>query len=383
MRLLHSKTLELREFVGDKIPPYAILSHTWGEDELTIRDVQDPIRMNSPASSKVRNCCRQAQSDGLEWAWVDTCCIDKSSSAELSEAINSMYRWYQNAEVCYAYLVDVPPRNPLLDEKALKESRWFTRGWTLQELIAPREVEFYASDWSEIGTKLSLQTEVAAITAIGHDLLRGSRALHTFPAAERMSWASKRQTTREEDRAYSLMGIFAVNMPLLYGEGNRAFLRLQEEIIKQKDFFSLLLWVDNDEVDSTKEAVSLKRQSVLATSPSQFPHNGLLIKRGSSRCRYQDIDVVTYRQVALKQFQNIPDLPSKWQYPEITTRGLHVTLFVKPVDVKFGFRWECLAWTYWIYKQDLVCIYLYPGMSLFLIFHCLITGWFLTDCAVL
>jgi hypothetical protein len=173
----------------------------------------------------------------------DTCCIDKSSSAELSEAINSMYAWYQRGVVCYAYLSDVQLWSTYQPEDAdgawvaenpeavlqVMKSRWWTRGWTLQELIAPPSVVFYAATsqgWSKIGTKGSLIDLVAARTGIRDDILRGLD-VKKCSVAQRMSWASQRETTRTEDLAYCLLGIFGVNMPLLYGEGSKAFLRLQ------------------------------------------------------------------------------------------------------------------------------------------------------------
>lgn len=161
-----------------------------------------------------------------------------------SEAINSMYRWYQQAEVCFAYLSDVPPsRGPVPDLAAFRKARWFSRGWCLQELIAPRELEFFAEDWTEIGTKDSLRLVITQVTGIPEDVLDDSKLVSSRSAAERMSWASKRQTSREEDGAYSLFGLFDVNLPLLYGEGGtKAFLRLQEEILKRTLDLSLLLW---------------------------------------------------------------------------------------------------------------------------------------------
>jgi hypothetical protein len=161
-----------------------------------------------------------------------------------------MFRWYENADICYVYLADVPclhsVRDPnwdgLFDVKnVFKSSRWFTRGWILQELIAPMVVEFYAQDWSAIGTKSDLRQELSLITGIDLQVLGGAE-LSTCNVAERMSWAAFRETTRAEDEAYSLLGIFQINMPLIYGEGKRAFLRLQEEILKTYDDYTVLTW---------------------------------------------------------------------------------------------------------------------------------------------
>ncbi|KAK4464944.1 hypothetical protein QBC42DRAFT_262208 [Cladorrhinum samala] len=219
--------------------------------------------------AKIQRTCAQAISQGLEWAWVDTCCIDKSSSAELSEAINSMFRWYRDSSVCYAYLSDVeyysqghPPK--------LEKSRWFTRGWTLQELIAPRRVHFFCKTWGFLGSRDALREEITKITGIPSGLLEGSSRVNSFSVAQRMSWASKRQTTREEDMAYCLLGLFDIHMPLLYGEGTKAFARLQEEIIKQIDDQSLFAWTKSDPDDP--DIWSLR--SVLADSPADFAASG-------------------------------------------------------------------------------------------------------------
>jgi hypothetical protein len=170
---------------------------------------------------------------------VDTCCIDKSNNTELSEAINSMFRWYRNAAKCYVYLSDVSTNDynqnnlsPQSWEAAFRESRWFTRGWTLQELIAPPSVKFFSLEGKRLGDKKSLERQVHEVTGLAVQALQGS-ALFEFSIAERMSWAGKRETKREEDKAYSLLGIFDVHMPLIYGEGMKnAFRRLRKEIDK-------------------------------------------------------------------------------------------------------------------------------------------------------
>ena len=196
-----------------------------------------------PGYDKIRLCGEQAIRDDLIYFWVDTCCIDKSSSAELQEAINSMFEWYRKSTVCYVYLFDVADNPVLLPHNCdLSRARWFTRGWTLQELIAPVTARFYTRDWQCLGTKKSLADILARITSIPSRVLTGSVALESNSVAQRMSWASRRQTSRREDIAYSLMGIFSVNIPMLYGEGDRAFRRLQEEIIKSTDDHSIFAW---------------------------------------------------------------------------------------------------------------------------------------------
>jgi hypothetical protein len=198
-------------------------------------------------------CGKQAAQDGLQYFWADTCCIDKTSSAELSEAINSMYHWYQEAEVCYAYLADAPSRSEFRD------SRWFTRGWTLQELIAPSVVVFLDENWRQLGTKANLRQVVSDRTSIPVNILSGDDDLESFSVAQKMAWAARRETSRIEDRAYCLMGIFGINMPLLYGERESAFIRLQEGIMKISDDHSLFAWKSPD-----------NRGGLLATSPSSF-----------------------------------------------------------------------------------------------------------------
>jgi hypothetical protein len=225
----------------DDIPRYAILSHTWGEvhEEVDFKDLTLGPRKTKAGYKKLRFCAEQAAHDNLQHFWVDTCCIDKSNNTELSEAINSMFRWYSKAEKCYVYLSDVSTDREQSDRSlqswgpALRMSRWFKRGWTLQELLAPSSVEFFCSNGVRLGDKSSLELLIQEITGIAVEALRGT-PLSVFSVDERMSWAQTRQTKREEDQAYSLFGIFDVHMPLIYGEGTAsAFHRLREEIYKK------------------------------------------------------------------------------------------------------------------------------------------------------
>lgn len=229
MRLLAYSTddeFSLAEFFDDGIPEYAILSHRWGAEEVTFKDLMDGTGKSKAGYGKIQFCGKQARRDGLQYFWVDTCCIDKSNSTELAEAINSMFRWYQDATKCYVYLSDVskPPfdtdnrSNELPREATFRKSRWFTRGWTLQELIAPASVGFFTKEGELLGDKVSLERHICEITGIPVKALRGS-PLSDFNVTERMSWAERRETTRQEDKAYSLLGIFDVFMPLIYGEG--------------------------------------------------------------------------------------------------------------------------------------------------------------------
>ena len=251
MRLLSSNTdgsFSLTCFTSNKIPSYAILSHTWGPDdqEVTFHDMINHIGQSKKGYRKIQLTAEQAISHGLRYFWVDCCCIDKSSSAELSEAINSMFIWYQRSNICYVYLEDIQYL-PTSKEGSgwpthIQHARWFTRGWTLQELIAPRSMEFYDLDWNRIGNKEALAQQLCDITGISESVLLGTRHIRAFSLAMIMSWASSRVTTRDEDIAYCLLGLFNINMPLLYGEGQRAFVRLQEEIMKQFADQSLFAW---------------------------------------------------------------------------------------------------------------------------------------------
>ncbi|KAH6635980.1 heterokaryon incompatibility protein-domain-containing protein [Chaetomium tenue] len=222
MRLLNVRTRDIGQFLSDlDIQPYAILSHTWAEDEVTFEDFQSLSKealAKKKGYAKIEYCCLQAIADGYDWVWIDTCCIDKRSSAELSEAINSMFRWYKEAAVCYAYFADVQAHagsDFKLLHAQLSGARWFIRGWTLQELLAPRDVVLYSSHWKPIGTRGGLREALSEITSIEIKYLCNHAPLETASISKRMSWAARRNTSRTEDLAYCLLGIFDVNMPLL------------------------------------------------------------------------------------------------------------------------------------------------------------------------
>lgn len=235
--------LTIPSFEDGAIPPYAILSHTWGADaeEVTFADLAEGGGgKHKPGYKKIRFCGAQAQQDGLQYFWVDTCCIDKSDQAELSLSIRSMFRWYQNATKCYVYLSDVSAKKRKLDdmltqstwEPTFRSSRWFTRGWTLQELLAPSTVEFFSQEWKKLGNKISLKSVIRKITGIPHEALDGAPLSH-FSVDERLRWKGDRKTKREEDAWYSLAGIFDVEIAPAYSEGAAsAFKRLKDEIDK-------------------------------------------------------------------------------------------------------------------------------------------------------
>ena len=267
------------DLVGDDaIPPYAILSHTWRlntEEEVTFEELTNGTGKDKPGYEKIRFCGEQAAQDDLEYFWIDTCCINKKNKAELSHAINSMFRWYRNATRCYVYLSDVPTTsitsngkrklteympwpfnraktvgvsnekyNPLLWESDFRKSKWFTRGWTLQELLGPVSVEFFSQERRRLGNKSSLEQLIHEITGIPKTALQGT-PLSQFSVRDRFQWIGSRQTKLEEDKAYSLLGIFDVDIPLRYGEGMAsAFKRLEEEIDKLSTYIQDLCLTD-------------------------------------------------------------------------------------------------------------------------------------------
>lgn len=288
MRLINTETLELHEFSSDReAPKYGILSHRWGEDEVGYKDFVKKRTTSGAGYGKIVDCCAFARSRELSWLWVDTCCIDKRSSSELSEAINSMYSWYANSEECYAYLMDLDLERCRSERPspALAKSTWFTRGWTLQELIAPGRVILLDKSWNVLGQKYLLRpttalahpnqldesdgadTYMSSVATSGSDigpclwadittvyalvdvigippevLLRPSASLRFMSISTRMSWMTRRATTRIEDSAYCLLGIFGINMPLLYGEGSKAFERLQMELLRSSSDESIFSW---------------------------------------------------------------------------------------------------------------------------------------------
>ncbi|KAF2663417.1 HET-domain-containing protein [Microthyrium microscopicum] len=295
MRLIDTTTGELSYFMAD-IPPYAILSHTWvpGEEmslreyELTFTSGHDSrtseliakLKLKS-GYGKIQKCLRLAKSQGIEWAWIDTCSIDKTSSAELSEAINSMFKWYKNADVCYVYLEDVHVVGSALKDLNLLDvshdfyqTKWFTRGWTLQELIAPLNLQFYSSDWDFIATKSAIADILTRATGIPTEaLLNGTTS--RWSVSQRMSWAAHRTTTRTEDMAYCLLGLFDLQMPMLYGEGSKAFIRLQEQIAATIEDHSIFAWQASGNTMSPQDKISNHR-GLFARHPSEFADGRLL-----------------------------------------------------------------------------------------------------------
>lgn len=336
MRLLNVNTFELSEFFEDDVPPYSILSHRWGKDEVSYQDFILGHKIDGAGFKKIRELCEvvkarkvffpdyasklyNASPEPLRWVWIDTCCIDKASSAELSEAINSMYKWYANAEECLVYMADVASPDKEANEQvweSFERSEWFTRGWTLQELLAPNVKVFYTSTWqilghvireanalehSERGPRRGLHTlyisldyesperdqyygskisdRVSRCTGIQTEYLTRFDDISTASVARRMSWASQRRTQRQEDMAYCLLGLFDVNMPLLYGEGSKAFLRLQEEIIRRSDDQSIFAWCNKPSAwDNEKLEPPVFEVGLLAPHVEQFKGAGQIMR---------------------------------------------------------------------------------------------------------
>ncbi|RII14846.1 hypothetical protein CUC08_Gglean003768 [Alternaria sp. MG1] len=291
MRLVHAgedgRSLSLQEFFDDEIPEYAILSHTWYRDseEVSYQDFINDTGKHKRGYGKIQFCAKQVISENLKYFWVDTCCrlvigtnISRAQliegHAELTESINSMFEWYKQALVCYVWLDDLA--SDVKPEIGFPSCRWFSRGWTLQELLAPNQVEFYNHAGDCIGSKQRHADIISKITRIPRGVLFRPQQIFDETIATRMSWASKRKTKRREDIAYSLLGIFDVYMPLIYGEGVRAFRRLQEEIIKRHNDLSIFAWI------STPSHNSNGLVGTFASSPTGFaecpdlePHKSL------------------------------------------------------------------------------------------------------------
>ena len=318
------------EFGDDEVAEYAILSHRWIEQEVDYNEVVKLAKMDEEERSEIRQrdgyqkilqSCEQAKKDGYKWLWVDTCCIDKRSSAELSEAINSMYRWYENSSICYAYLHDVhgssfpTARNNERYPKSKGWPEWFSRGWTLQEMIAPMDLQFFNKDWHPIGDKGILAPTLQTITRVPQNILKGGLSSNRPCVAQIMSWAANRTTTRVEDRAYSLMGLLDVNMPMLYGEGKKAFHRLQLEIIRTSNDHSIFAWGCNE--------LKARTGSALADDPSFFENCDKM------ELMDQDDFIETLRHdIPEEEFPSIDDRLGTFP---ITNRGIHIWLFLRPL----------------------------------------------------
>ncbi|KAK6843698.1 hypothetical protein PG987_004558 [Apiospora arundinis] len=268
MWLIDTKSLELVFKTDPSQVRYAILSHTWEDEEVSFQEFQEPhLSKHKKGWKKIEMTCQLARDKhGIDYAWVDTCCIDKSSSAELSEAINSMFRYYELSSI---WDLGLP---------SFSHCRWLTRGWTLQELIAPRIVQFYDASWSYRGSKEEWSESLARATGIDTEALSPQRQLDNYSVATRFHWASKRETTRKEDLAYCLLGIFGVYMPLLYGESENAFLRLQEEICKMTNDMSIFAWTARPGDEQIFRGLFARSPAEFVTACIREPYNSRLDK---------------------------------------------------------------------------------------------------------
>jgi hypothetical protein len=252
MRLLHTHSLNLEEFQGDNTPPYVAASHRWfRSSEATYQDVRDRRNTNSDGYHKVEAFAQYIRNNipHVKWLWIDTCCINKDSAAELSEAINSMFEWYRNAEFCLAYLADV---DTTASRSSLEKSEWFKRGWTLQELLAPRTVLFVTSRWQFIGFKgavvsgdcwakigCDLEETIHRITSIPVRVLHDYGTSIDLSVEEKLTWMEGRTTTRQEDMSYALYGILDVTLGANYGERHEGARQRLLAAIHQRDNIAL------------------------------------------------------------------------------------------------------------------------------------------------
>ncbi|KAI1786222.1 HET-domain-containing protein [Ganoderma leucocontextum] len=330
---------------GSFLPPDTTLS----------QPLLSPIWADPDLSPKIREACRVAREKGYQYLWIDSCCIDKTSSSELSESINSMYQWYARAYVCYAFLPDVPAEEDHEGKDSyFRRSRWFGRGWTLQELIAPMDVVFLSMEWKFIGSKFSLGELVTEITNIAYNALLHIEPLDEFSVAQRLSWASRRQTTRVEDRAYSLLGLFDINMPTLYGEGERAFRRLQEEILRRTPDQSLFAWTsynsegpdpsfqfyDPDTIYANEDSESL-RVSFVSGMTYGLTSESLLAPSLDEFSNCAGIEALSHNEVARRL-----QLPTKSDLPvtdyDFTPYGIRMQLPVISFSSSHYYPPECV-----------------------------------------
>jgi hypothetical protein len=252
-----------------KTPPYAILSHRWiyqggQSEEVTYQEFQnlDNIVMQKSGYAKIKATCYQAWRDGLQYVWVDTCCIKQGDHDDVARNIRSMFAYYRNSCICYVYLADVSTQDDAWRESQFPNSEWFKRGWTLQELLAPRDVAFFDREWNAIGSKLDFKDDIAQITTIPPDIISGKQALSKIHPLSRMAWRSGRQTTRPQDLAYCLAGLLGVSIDPDYTETfEQAMIRLwaavlcldsdyevyEDEVFSEVDGLVLDYWPDKTE----------------------------------------------------------------------------------------------------------------------------------------
>lgn len=266
--LIQTKNLIKEDFITEVIRTYfryAMLSHKWNIDEPLFNELPNGVFAPGlpPRFSKLRSFCEVAKCLGLGWAWCDTCCINKESSAELDEAITSMFRWYRDSALTIVYFFDISG----FSRDDLIKSKWFKRGWTLQELLAPRVMRFYDRTWTPCvrGPAYNHKLVPEWLHALQCATGIPPSALQEFTPGpdnprEKLRWASARSTTRGEDQAYCLFGIFDLTLQPQYGEGEKAFGRLLAELIRITQDTGLLDW----------NGKRSERCSILPASPSGF-----------------------------------------------------------------------------------------------------------------
>ncbi|PPQ64874.1 hypothetical protein CVT26_002592 [Gymnopilus dilepis] len=366
MRLMNRE--DIRRYIAErtdnnspearKALAYAIFSHRWSENEPTFHEVSamceqsadastakeptwldqvrqyiyppgppPPVRPLSTGVKKLKEFCKLALAHGCEWAWSDTCCIDKDSSTELEEAIKAMFKWYANAKVCIVYLADVT------DPERLEHSEWFRRGWTLQELLAPSNVHFYTKSWTPliddagdlsrarshkglpwIGKKISKATGIPESVLSNRFDPRWQGLRH---AREILGWASKRRTTRIEDNAYCLMGLLNIFIPIAYGEDDHAFYRLLAELVNSSNDIRLYFW---------SGFVTHARNTMFPKRLQQFlplPHPDLGVEMDES---------------ATKKYGTFPEIFDQWlptgnKAISLTNRGLSMSVPLYNIEV--------------------------------------------------
>ncbi|KAF2736761.1 hypothetical protein EJ04DRAFT_462522, partial [Polyplosphaeria fusca] len=239
MRLLNTATSAFAEQGLPPFPfPYAVLSHTWGTQEVSYDDMLNGQFMFKDGFKKVENFQACARDLGYDWCWMDTCCINRSrSTSEQNEAVMSMYTWFRHAGLCVVYLTDVERREDFT------KARWFTRAWTLIELLAPENMAFYTRDWQCIGSKKELAAEITAHTNIAFDVLTYARNPRDATIGEKLSWASERHATNPEEEIYILISLLGVRMIRSPGEGRAmATVRMQAQILEHLEDYTILMW---------------------------------------------------------------------------------------------------------------------------------------------
>lgn len=293
MRLLNTTNLEFQSGEHTKFcqEGYAVLSHRWFPHEVTlaqfgshVEELRSGSSVLSPQLDKIRGACLTARNKGIKWVWIDSCCIDKRDLVETTESINAMYRWYRDSTLCIVYLYDVKKnaaisiKNSHIFDRLGQDnpSEWFSRGWTLQELLAPHHMEFYDKEWTYIGSKNRMKASISSITGIDESYLTGESDFKKACIAQKMSWMVGRATTKEEDIAYCMIGLFGITLAPIYGEGMRAFTRLQETLMSSRFMDeTLFAWKmptvnAGDQYNDSSDKWAADEWGLLAPSPEWF-----------------------------------------------------------------------------------------------------------------